>query len=241
MPLEFSVAAFRFAHSMIRPFYTLSSTSGDIKLVRAPIDPPGTNFLLGTNSNPDNFDPDNQLKQKLVIEWKNFVGPTAQKTRKIDTKIAHDLFTLPFRPDDPVLTSLAQSNLFRGFNLSIPIGQAVCDAMSVNPLTPAEILTGEDPSISDVVKESYFHHRTPLWYYILREAAVQQQGERLGEVGSRIVAETLINLLKEDPNSYLNNRHDPAVKQNGIDVKPGPGGVIGGIVDLLKKAGFSGI
>ena len=241
MPLEFSVAGFRFAHSMIRPFYKLSSTSGNIKLIKDPADPPGTNFLLGTNSNADNFETDNQLKQKLVIEWKNFIGSASQKTRKIDTKVAHDLFTLPFRPDDPVLTSLTQSNLFRGFNLSIPTGQAVCDAMSVNPLTPSEILTGEDASIADVVKEAYFHHRTPLWYYVLREAAVQQGGERLGEVGSRIVAETIISFLREDTNSYLNNRNDPAVKQNGIDVKPGPGGVIGTITDLLKKAGFTGI
>ncbi len=241
MPLEFSVAAFRFGHSMIRPFYKLSATSGDIKLIKDPMDPPGTNFLLGTNGNPDNFEADNQLKNKLVIEWKNFVGATAQKARKIDTKIAHDLFTLPFRPDDPVLTSLAQSNLFRGFNLSIPMGQAVCDAMSVNPLTPAEILTGEDPAIAAAIKNAYFHHRTPLWYYVLREAAVHEQGEHLGEVGSRILAETLIGLLKQDPNSYLNNKNDAAVKTNGIDVKPGPGGLIGSLVDLLKKAGFTGI
>ena len=241
MPLEFSVAAFRFGHSMIRPFYKLSSTSGNIKLVKGAGDPPSTIFLLGTNSNPANFDADNQLKKKLNIEWKNFVGATAQKARKIDTKIAHDLFTLPFRPDDPVLTNLAQSNLFRGYSLSIPTGQAMCDAMSIYPLTPTEILGGEDPAIAAAVQDAYFHHRTPLWYYVLREAAVQQQGDRLGELGSRIVAETLIGLLKQDPNSYLNNRFDSAVKANGIDVKPGPGGVVGNLVDLLKKAGFTGI
>ena len=101
------------------------------------------------------------------------------------------------------------------------------------------MLAGEDPAIADVVKEAYFHHRTPLWYYVLREAMVQQSGERLGEVGSRIVCETMVGSLKQDANSYLNNRSDAAVKVNGIDVKPGPGGVIRTLSDLLKFAGFA--
>ena len=45
---------------------------------------------------------------------------------------------------------------------------------------------------------------TPLWYYVLKEAEIRQRGERLGEVGGRIVAEVLIGLLEGDPNSYLN-------------------------------------
>ena len=232
MPLEFSVAGFRFGHSMIRPFYTLNATSGQVNLLD----------ILGTNGNVANFDAtDHQLKAERVIAWQNFVGASAQRARKIDTKIAHDLSTLPFRPDDPVLTNLAQSNLFRGYSLSIPTGQAICDGFGLFWLSPDEILDGEDPDIAQIVKDSYFHHRTPLWYYVLREAAVQQNGERLGEVGSRLVAETFIGSLKQDPNSYLNNLTDPAMKNNGVDVKPGAGGRIRNLVDLLKFAGFTGI
>jgi hypothetical protein len=44
---------------------------------------------------------------------------------------------------------------------------------------------------------------TPLWYYVLKEAQVQQNGERLGEVGGRIVAEVLLGLLDGDPLSFL--------------------------------------
>ncbi len=40
-------------------------------------------------------------------------------------------------------------------------------------------------------------------YYVLREAEVQQNGERLGEVGGRIVAEVLLGLLEGDPLSFL--------------------------------------
>jgi hypothetical protein len=49
---------------------------------------------------------------------------------------------------------------------------------------------------------------TPLWLYILAEAEAQQQGERLGEVGGRIVAEVLIRLLKHDQSAYLSSEPD---------------------------------
>ncbi|MEQ9438612.1 MAG: heme peroxidase family protein [Cyclobacteriaceae bacterium] len=231
MPLEFSVAAFRFGHSMIRPFYKLNEMATDVTIME----------MLGTNAVAANFDTDNQLIAGRVIEWNNFVGAGAQNARKIDSKIAHDLFTLPFRPDDPVLTNLAQSNLFRAYNLSIPMGQAVCDGFGVNPLSPAELLDGEDAAIQDVLKEAYFHHRTPLWYYILRESAIQQEGNRLGEIGSRIVAETIIGLLKQDPNCYLNNHHDPAVSDGGIDVNPGFGGLVSTLQGMLRFAGAPGL
>ena len=43
---------------------------------------------------------------------------------------------------------------------------------------------------------------TPLWYYILREAEVINGGARLGPIGSRLVAETLVGLVVNDPKSY---------------------------------------
>jgi hypothetical protein len=43
----------------------------------------------------------------------------------------------------------------------------------------------------------------PLWFYILKEVELLYNGERLGPVGGRIMAETLVGLLQRDPNSYL--------------------------------------
>ena len=48
-----------------------------------------------------------------------------------------------------------------------------------------------------------FQSSTPLWYYVLKEAEVVQDGLQLGPVGGRIVAEVLIGLLQSDPGSYL--------------------------------------
>ena len=44
---------------------------------------------------------------------------------------------------------------------------------------------------------------TPLWLYILRESFVRHDGDRLGEVGGRIVAEVLHGVIAADPESYL--------------------------------------
>jgi hypothetical protein len=53
------------------------------------------------------------------------------------------------------------------------------------------------------VTRAGFDKRTPLWFYILKESQVQAGGQRLGEVGSRIVGEVFVGLLKGDPRSFL--------------------------------------
>jgi len=45
--------------------------------------------------------------------------------------------------------------------------------------------------------------RTPLWFYILKEAELIEDGLKLGPVGGRIVGEVFIGLLKADESSYL--------------------------------------
>jgi hypothetical protein len=46
--------------------------------------------------------------------------------------------------------------------------------------------------------------KTPLWYYILREAMVLKNGDELGPLGARIVAETFVRMLKRDGASFMN-------------------------------------
>jgi hypothetical protein len=235
VPLEFSVAGFRFAHTMIRPSYQANAGAALVPITE----------MLGFAGKDQFFDAASsgveQLKQESVIDYNFFArgGSNTQMARKMDSKIARGLglLTLEGRETDPVLGHLARANLLRSKNLSIPIGQAIADGFGVLPLSPSEILSGEDPAIADVLTTYSFHQRSPLWYYILREAKVQQDGERLGEVGSRLVCETIIGMIKSDPSSYLNNRHDAAVRANGIDVIPGPGGIINEITDILRTAG----
>ena len=108
--------------------------------------------------------------------------------------------------------------------------------MQTKALTPAE-LRGPHPNtpIHNAVVAGGFDSATPLWYYILREAEVQQDGNRLGSVGSRIVAETLSRARSSRWRELLEQHANPAVKANGIDV--GGGTIIATIGDLLKFSG----
>ena len=94
---------------------------------------------------------------------------------------------------------LAVRNLFRGKALGLPSGQAVARAMGI----PRQlILSGRDLDLPEDLKEK-FADSTPLWFYVLREAALHCDGLKLGPVGSRIVAEVFAGLVYGDPLSYL--------------------------------------
>src|SRR5205809_1873853 len=55
----------------------------------------------------------------------------------------------------------------------------------------AELLDPADIGLSS----HGWRDETPLWFYILREADVVGDGDRLGPVGGRIVGEVLVGLL----------------------------------------------
>jgi hypothetical protein len=112
--------------------------------------------------------------------------------------------------------------------LGLPSGQAVARALGETPLADADILVGKaafedaftnkaNKPITSIGKS--FAGRAPLWCYVLAEAlagwtrAVRQSGKkgdeadqvpvRLGPVGGRIVAETIVGLLTHDSQSYV--------------------------------------
>ena len=74
----------------------------------------------------------------------------------------------------------------------------------MRPLTGEELQRGNSEAVNAALTEGGFLEATPLWFYILKEAEVRANGNSQGEVGSRIVVETLIGQLREDPESYLN-------------------------------------
>ncbi len=219
MPVEFAVAAYRFGHTIIRPFYVINQTSLDRGGV------PVFGAVDGFNLNGGR-----PVPADLVVEWKNIlpVDPTfpARKPRKIDTKLSLPLTTLPgsvVPPPDPTV-HLAVRNTQRGKLVGLPSGQQVARAMRVTVLSNATLGMSNDPG---------WGGEAPLWFYILKEAELAPyNGERLGPVGGRIVAETLVGLLQRDPNSYL---YLDAAWKPAPPIAPAAGQF--GFVDLLRFAG----
>jgi Animal haem peroxidase len=222
MPLEFSVAVYRFGHSMVRaaydhnrvfgeevtgfehlsnfsPFSLLFAFTGDGGMPPSPVptDPPNTT---------------GQLPQRWVIEWERFVktDPTRPRrsARKIDTQLAPPLDDLSNAPAG-VFKHLARRNLRRGYRLNLPTAQACIAAIQKTGckqfpvLTPEQIREGSTLR-QEAVDQGGFATKTPLWFYVLKEAEVLGQGQHLGPLGSHIVANTLAGLIINDSESYWN-------------------------------------
>ena len=246
IPLEFATAAFRFGHSMVRPFYDYNANFG------REASPPHTmatlDDLFTFTGLKGCLNRGTTIPSKWIIDWSRFTDKQSQYAwrfaRKIDTNLAAPLATFP--PDlsktcEKIVSTgvsmklqqhLAQRNLLRGYLLSIPTGQHVADWFGVPRLTPAELVPSDNPLIGPVLQadDGLLLSHTPLWYYILREAAVHSDGNALGEVGSRLVAGTLIGLLKSDRCSYLCRGWEPS---QGIRIEGKP---LAHIMDLFRYA-----
>ena len=82
----------------------------------------------------------------------------------------------------------------------------MANAFGIAPMTAAQLTSGLPAAEVTLLNSSggLLLNKTPLWYYVLREAAVLGGGSQLGPVGGRIVAETFVRILKRDASSYLN-------------------------------------
>lgn len=163
------------------------------------------------------------LPSNWIIEFDRFTNKgdadVSHFTRKLDTRLVPPVTEMvnegtsaDVQDDtDPanaplrgLLRHLARRNLLRGYLLSIPTGQAMAAEMGVVPLSEDELRRNNSGSINAALEAGDFLQHTPLWYYVLKEAEVRANGNSLGELGSRIVCETIIGLLRSDPGSYLN-------------------------------------
>ena len=209
LPIEFALAAFRLGHSMVRSSYRWNAAKQNVPL--------GQLFEFTGRNSSTGF---KRLTEEWIIDWQNFYdfstieGAPRRKeinfSRKIDTRITSQLGRLPAgergHGEPP---NLAARDLLRGLCFNLPSGQQAAHecfrdyGVYVGCLSPEEICRCAEAPTRDVLIQDSFHERTPLWFYILAESEVEQNGERLGRLGGRIVMEVLHGLIECTPNSIL--------------------------------------
>jgi hypothetical protein len=171
------------------------------------------------------------------IEWDRMTSKLdpnqAHFARRIDTNLVAPIHNMvnegteagiqddAGKPVRQLLRSLSQRNLLRGYGLSVPTGQAAAAAMSVPIMTAAELRAGNSDAVNAALTAGGFLENTPLWYYVLKEAEVRANGNSLGELGSRIVVETQIGIMRNDPNSYLNDSDGVWDPSKGVKLENG--------------------
>jgi Animal haem peroxidase len=214
MPIEFSVAAYRLGHSMIRRAYNWNKIFDDgfgtLDLLFT--FSAGSGDLGGGKRLPTTWIADfRRLYDFSTAGRDDLVVPPAKfnHAMRIDTKLSNPLAFLPgFPPDD---ANLAFRNLTRARMVRLATGQQMATFLAskgvvLTKLTKPQIRDGSKgvtlEALTDTQRAKLVTD-TPLWFYVLREAELNQG--KLSEVGARIVAETFHRAMEGSEISIVRN------------------------------------
>jgi Animal haem peroxidase len=237
MPIEFSIAAFRLGHSMIRRDYNWNKIFDDgfgtLDLLF--VFSAGSGDLGGSPRLPSSWIADfRRLYDFGEANRANLVVPAAKFNRamRIDTRLVPTLASVPgFRG---IEANLAFRNLTRAKMVRLATGHQMAaflksKGVTLTKLTNAEIREGNGgAALEDHTKtqRAALVKDTPLWFYVLREAELNRG--RLAGVGARIVAETFHRAMEGSQASIV---RDPAWRPT-----LGPNSTTFRMVDLLLFA-----
>jgi hypothetical protein len=181
IPFEFADAAYRYGHAQIRASYQVNPSFGPY-----PVFPD----LMGFGAVP----PEHAVDWTLQIDVPGHAP--AQRAKRIDSRLPGPLIALPTQISGSKpgtdYASLANRDLQRGQAVGLASGEAVARRLGVPALSPEQV----------GLAERGWRAETPLWFYILKEAEILGEGDRLGPVGGRIVGEVLVGIIDADPASF---------------------------------------
>ncbi len=276
MPVEFSAAAYRFGHSLTRNAYSVNPViSPDNKNARNTLflgvgGATGPAGGAGVPLTPaGDLHGGYPLTLDHQIDWRNFhenlfdstvPGASLQVFKQPGADglhmISQSLFGQP--PGVPAVgtgaglpiggpsgaqpsgsNSIQYRDFVRGFFYQLPSGQEVAAAYGLTPIDPTAAIPASIPG---------FSAGTPLFFYVLYEAYLNNQSSattndfdntgtasdfqqaQLGPVGARICVDVLLRLIQLDPNGILQQPFTPMPP-----IAPEAGQF--GIADLLRFAG----
>lgn len=209
LPLEFAAACGRFGHSMVRSNYEWTSGHSSVDV-----------GALWQNTYNSYLPPIVRLATGWPANWRRLLGVNfgkddkAIKAATIATRFTRRLANIPAvalpdaePPGGPQEPNLAVRSLLRGERLELASGQEIAqDVLAMlaakgrpgfQPLSDTELVANEGTEVREIMNRNgggefaSLAERTPLWFYVLKEAEVRKGGMRLGALGSRIVMETI--------------------------------------------------
>lgn len=213
MPLEFSHAAYRFGHAMVRPRYSLNDRHDpfDIETV----------MRHTSRRQPQRL----PLNENWIVQWSRFFdlgnGSPVNLSRRIAPHFSHGL-ELPANgysfPDDQTPRTLAQRDFLRSAAVHLWSVRALVDEIGRRQrdlISRSRALADLDDTLQQLEqwlrqqRESgvtqfsdeevaAIAQEPPLLLFILFEAALEADGRHLGTLGSIIVGETLMKQLDAD-------------------------------------------
>jgi hypothetical protein len=222
LPKEFSIAAFRFGHSMLRPNYSWNERmdEGFASLDQL--------FMLSHNGG--NLDGNLAIPSRAIADFRRLYDFDGDGYRdlavedrefnlamRIDTALNVSLAALPppaanvRKPVPPGERNLAFRDLMRARRRAVVTGQTLLELfnsrpsrLNIEPLRAdlGKYLGGARLNRLSRAQLATLTEHTPLWLYVLREAEEHGNGKLTG-VGARVVTEVVHRAMEASDDSIL--------------------------------------
>jgi hypothetical protein len=216
MPVEFSTAAYRVGHAMVRNSFAVNRQNQDVDLFDVRFRTTGFT----------------ELPEDLVLDWHYMleIEPHIQPymSKAIDPLLTDQLQNLPIVPsNNPNDRALAFRNLMRANAMGVPSGQAIAKEMASKGY-PLKVCDLELDSLKAWKRVEAVLHKsehdltknTPLFYYLLRESQLKSHGAHYGPLGSALLMEVFGGILRLCSDTIIRRpewRPDPCIAKPGAD------------------------